>query len=378
MSYDKNTIEAFLALVRLGLGFGTSKDAEIPKEVAWDELYQLASEQSVLGLVLAGLERSDVKPPKPVLLQWIGEVQMLEHRNQAMNYFIGVVVEKMREAGIETLLVKGQGVAHCYERPLWRSCGDVDFLLDVANYKKAKAFLTPLAASVDDEDTRKMHFGMTIDPWVVELHGRFPFAMSEKVERVVDEVIEIAHVNHMYLTDDMKSVAVPKADEHVFLVFTHFLHHFFIEGVGLRQICDWCRMLWTYKDSLNYGLLESRIKRAGLMSEWKVFGAMAVEYLGMPEEAMPICDSSFRIQVLGSRVLARIIKIGNFGHNNDVSYRGKYSGFVANMITFFRRMWDFMKFALLFPLDSPRFFVTYVRGKSEGLSRLHNILIINK
>lgn len=44
MSYDKNTIEAFLALVRLGLGFGTSKDAEIPKEVEWDELYQLASE----------------------------------------------------------------------------------------------------------------------------------------------------------------------------------------------------------------------------------------------------------------------------------------------------------------------------------------------
>lgn len=82
----------------------------------------------MLGLVLAGLERSDVKPPKPVLLQWIGEVQMLEQRNQAMNYFIGVVVEKMREAGIETLLLKGQGVAQCYVRPLWRSCGDVDFL----------------------------------------------------------------------------------------------------------------------------------------------------------------------------------------------------------------------------------------------------------
>lgn len=77
----------------------------------------------MLGLVLAGLERSDVKPPKPVLLQWIGEVQMLEQRNQAMNYFIGVVVEKMREAGIETLLLKGQGVAQCYVRPLWRSCG---------------------------------------------------------------------------------------------------------------------------------------------------------------------------------------------------------------------------------------------------------------
>ena len=27
--------------------------------------------------------------------------------------------------------------------------------------------------------------------------------------------------------------------------------------------------MWTYKDSLNYGLLEQRIKRAGLMSKFK-------------------------------------------------------------------------------------------------------------
>ena len=70
------------------------------------------------------------------------------------------------------------------------------------------------------------------------------------------------------------------------------MHHFtpgaiLEEGVGLRQVCDWCRLLWTYKDSLNYGLLEQRIKRAGLMSEWKAFGAYAVDYLGMPVEAIP-------------------------------------------------------------------------------------------
>lgn len=111
--------------------------------------------------------------PKPIALQFIGRTVQLEQRNQAMNYFIGVLVEKMREAGIYTVLVKGQGAGQCYERPLWRSCGDVDFFfLDDENYERAKGFLKPLAASVEEEYVREKHLGMTIDPWVVELHER--------------------------------------------------------------------------------------------------------------------------------------------------------------------------------------------------------------
>lgn len=93
--------------------------------------------------------------PKPMALQFIGRMMQLEQRNQAMNYFIGVLVEKMREAGIYTVLVKGQGVGQCYERPLWRSCGDVDFFLDDENYGRAKGLLRPLAASVEEECVRE-------------------------------------------------------------------------------------------------------------------------------------------------------------------------------------------------------------------------------
>ena len=71
----------------------------------------------------AGIEHiTDRKPQKKDVLQFIGRTVQLEQRNQAMNYFIGVMVEKMSEAGIYTVLVKGQGVGQCYERPLWRSC----------------------------------------------------------------------------------------------------------------------------------------------------------------------------------------------------------------------------------------------------------------
>lgn len=55
-----------------------------------------------------------------------------------MNLFIGELVENMRKAGVYLLLVKGQGIAQNYERPLWRAAGDIDFFLSRENYKNAQ------------------------------------------------------------------------------------------------------------------------------------------------------------------------------------------------------------------------------------------------
>ena len=111
--------KAFLGLVRAGLWADVEttelRNYGITESVDWGEVYRLASEQSVLGLVLQGIERLrsaniNLNLSKNLLLQWIGEVQILEQQNKDMNAFITQLVQKMREAGIYTVLVKGQGV----------------------------------------------------------------------------------------------------------------------------------------------------------------------------------------------------------------------------------------------------------------------------
>lgn len=64
-------------------------------------------------------------------------------------------------------------------------------------------------------------------------------------------------------------VMLPSANNDVVFVFTHFLKHFYKGGIGLRQICDWCRLLWTFREELDVAVLEGRLKRTGLVSEWK-------------------------------------------------------------------------------------------------------------
>lgn len=142
---DNNTQQAFFALVRAGLW---EKEVRLLPygEVDYSEVMRLAQVQAVVGLVVAGLEHiTDVRVPQVWALQFAGQTIQLEQRNKAMNQFIADLITKMREADIYTLLVKGQGIAQCYERPQWRTSGDVDLLLSVENFEKAKTFLLPLS-----------------------------------------------------------------------------------------------------------------------------------------------------------------------------------------------------------------------------------------
>ena len=371
-----NKQRALLELVKAGL-FGHTDSTESTEKfswasVDWGEVYRLAEEQSVIGLVAAGIENlnanHNLKVPQEWALQFIGQTLQIEQRNKAMNGFVEELIAKLRKEDVYCLLVKGQGVAQCYDKPLWRCSGDIDLLLSEDNYKMAKNILIPLADEVANEDERSKHLAMVIKGFDVELHGRMPFSLSKRVGRGVDNVLDDLFCRGNVRSWDCNGTQVflPSPDNDVILVFTHFLHHFFIEGVGLRQICDWCRLMWTYRDSLNYGILESRIRKAGLVSEWKAFYNLASRYLGMPD-----LDSSFmfqdsRFDKKANRIMELVMEAGNFGHNKDLSYRTKYKGLTYKIVSLWRRMVDFARFVPIFPLDAPRFFVGYVFGKVKG------------
>ena len=356
-----NTL-AFFTLLQAGLWPETEKKISVNEVVDWNEVYQLAQEQSVQGLVLQGIDWFKVQGskfniPQVLLMQWIGEVQVIEQQNKAMNNFIGQLVERLRSYGIYTLLVKGSGIAQCYERPLWRSCGDVDLYLSDDNYQKAKELLMPIADSVAPEGVYEKHLRLNVDNWTVELHGYLRCGLSTRMDRGLDEL----H-HEVFCGGDVRSwmngktlVFIPGVNCDVIFVFTHFLKHFYLGGLGIRQLCDWSRLLWTYKDMLNQRLLESRLHKMGLLSEWRAFGAFAVEYLGMPSDAMPLYSPDVKWKGKADKICAFIMEVGNMGHNRDSSYFHKYPYVIRKVCSFGRRVSDLYRHACIFPLDSIRF-----------------------
>jgi hypothetical protein len=380
-----NNQRAFFELLRAGLwadqrSVQEFKSLKVQDSVDWKKVHLLAQEQSVVGLVAAGIDIvqkvqgvQKFKVPQTLLLQWIGEVQVIEQRNKAMNVFVADLIEKLRKYDVYTILVKGQGIAQCYEKPLWRASGDVDLLLSDSNYDKAKKVLIPLATDVETEYTHFKHQGMTINGWEVELHGTQHSRLSKCVDDGIDTTQrelfnggKVRSVEFKSSSGSKVQVFLPAPDEDVIFVFTHILHHFFFEGIGLRQICDWCRLLWTYRESLNLGLLESRIRKMGLMSEWKTFGVLAVEYLGYPKDSMPLLKSSNiqefkKFKKKADKICMFVLEVGNFGHKQRRDYSGM-SYLKRKLVSVWGRLSDMLRHFYIFPKDSIVFFGGVLRS----------------
>ena len=377
---SESTVKVFFELVKAGL-FSHTEITENTEKISWEsvdwgEVYRLAEEQSVIGLVSAGLDWFKVNDsrftvPPAVALQFIGQTLQIEKRNKAMNAFVADLITKLRKADIYAILVKGQGLAQSYEKPLWRACGDVDLFLSDENYQKAKDLLLPLGEVTEPEERAKKHFAMSIDGFAVELHGTLHSGLSARVDRGLDEIKKAVFYDGRVRSwlDGNVQVFLPKADEDAVYVFNHFLQHFYKGGIGLRQICDWCRLLWTYRDEIDVRLLEQRIKRIGLISEWKAFYALASKYLGMPDigsrfmvndsqdsqARMSDQRSRSRLEKKAERIMEFILEVGNFGHNRDMSYYGRYPYVTRKAISAWWRVKDLCRHARIFPLDSLRF-----------------------
>ena len=118
---DNNT-EVFLELVRAGLWADSNlnDNLNLNDKVDWEKVMRLAEEQSVVGLVTAGIEQLEGRGkmedgrsgiPKDIVLAFVGNALQIERRNTVMNGFVAELIGQLRSESIYGLLVKGQGVA---------------------------------------------------------------------------------------------------------------------------------------------------------------------------------------------------------------------------------------------------------------------------
>lgn len=312
MRLKDNNTDAFFELVRAGLW---EKEARLLpfNKVDYNEVIHFAEEQSVDGLIAAGLDHvADTKVPQEVVLTFVGSALQLEQRNVAMTNFVGVIVEKLRKSGIRALLVKGPAIAQCYERPLWRACGDIDLFISKEDHNNAVNLLLPLSTEKVQDSQFTKSTGLMIDGWFVEVHGTLRCGLSSKLVRETDAVQQQVFRNsdiRVWRNGDT-DVLLPGVNSDLFLLFTHFVRHFYKEGIVIRQLCDWCRFLWNYHEEVDVDLLLERLRRTELMDEWRAFAALTVDYLGMPVKVMPLYSDEKRWHIKGNMILDFIMKGG--------------------------------------------------------------------
>ena len=322
----------------------------------WQELYSFASKQALLGLCFESIERLGKEYPeelkqnpigRELLMTWMGKAQQIRRQNMKVNAVASKLFSMLREDGMRCCVLKGQGNALMYPNPYSRTSGDIDVWIDasrerIMEYAQKKFEL--------GDDIRLQHLETSLDGVPVELHF-FPCSMNNpiyhaRLQKWFRRNADLQCSNVVSLPDGARDIAIPTTAFNVVYQLTHLYHHFFDEGIGMRQIIDYyfvasmlnvnCEMLtWLQKDLKHLGL-------------WKFAGAVMYvlkEVLGLAEDKMIVPMDEKR----GRLLLAEILDGGNFGRHFS-----KYGGFTHQSMgkKYFLKIWRNMHFVRYYPVEA--------------------------
>lgn len=274
---------------------------------------------------------------------------------QMLNNALVNIVQGLRKHEIDPVLLKGQGIAKYYPVPELRQCGDIDIYVGQEKFTKACEVIGAMSTPEDHQgDIPSLkHFHTRIGNAFIEIHRYTDVYYPKHLNRVYQKISDDGMSSGLVPLDfSGVSVLSPSVNFNVFFIFNHFWHHFIADGVGIRQICDWVLLLHHNYGKIDLQYLESVLNQMGLMKQWKVFGCIAVDVLGLPRKEMPFYDNQY--QKLSVKVLDLIMLEGNFGKENLKGYK-RPEGYVAGKwYSFRKRAKRNFRVLRLFPKDAFR------------------------
>ena len=215
----------------------------------WQQLYSFASKQALLGLCFEGIERLGKEYPeelrqnpigRELLMTWMGKAQQIRRQNMKVNAVAGKLFAMLRVDGMRCCVLKGQGNALMYPNPYSRTPGDIDVWVnasreEITEYAKKHFKL--------GDDIRYQHIETSVDGVPVELHF-FPCTMNNpiyntRLQKWFKRNADLQCSNVVSLPDGIGEIAIPTTAFNVVYQLTHLYHHFFDEGIGMRQIIDY-------------------------------------------------------------------------------------------------------------------------------------------
>ncbi len=314
--------------------WGTSLSFSQLSHNEFEELMEMAGEQTVTGLVGDSLIKNGVKLEREDALGLYAKMKAIEKANARVNENLVSFVNFMERKGVDYIIVKGQVVGSLYPNPNARMSGDVDLYFVGDNYTKIKGLVEQRLGKQLSKLSDGKHVEFEVNNVVFELHEKLSRLATRKHQEYWDQMIDNAILEGTdTVTIAGKEIKTLSATYNALYIFVHLFYHMTASGVGLRQLCDWAMVLNkthpcppclgrefdtaesnNKKSSLNREDLGGSLLKLGYFKAYKAMGAFLVEYLGLPEEQVPLAlDEKDRKGV--ETIKKNILKRGNFGRS---------------------------------------------------------------
>ena len=356
--------------------WGTGLSFSQLSHTEFEELMEMAGEQTVTGLVGDCLIKNNIKLEREDALGLYAKMKAIEKANARVNENLVSFVNFMERKGIDYIIVKGQVAGSFYPNPDARMSGDVDLYFVGENYEKIKGLVEQRLGKQLSKLSDGKHVEFEVNGVIFELHDKLSRLATRKHQAYWDQMIDNAILEGTEtVMINGKEIKTLSATYNAMYIFVHLFYHMTASGVGLRQLCDWAMILAqsafqdssskfqvknvnvndnvnanlnpNKKSSLNREDLGGSLLRLGYFKAYKAMGAFLVEYLGLPEEHFPfVLTEKDRKWV--ETIKKNILKRGNFGRTGR---KVKNLGVLHSMETGYLNMAQTLTFYRLAPKE---------------------------
>lgn len=331
------------------------------KVVDWRRLYNFANEQTISGVVFDGVKRlggQGIKPSFDILMQWVATTEQIEGQNRRLNKRCVEVVNEYRNAGFQCCILKGQGNATMYTNPFCRMPGDIDLWIfgPADRAEKAEIIKYVRANHPEKMEVRYYHVGYEDNGVEVEVHF-MPNIMNNplyhhRLQKWYHKMADGGRLkDEVELPEGAGVIPVPTTEFNIVFQLAHMMHHFFDEGIGLRQFVDYYFVLMAadFTDFTDYADNKGIGDTLRYLGLWKFAGAAMYvmrEVFQLDEKYMIAPVDERR----GKTLMAEILKGGNFGQS-DVRWK-KAEGRWFTGKKYFLKHWRNLHFVREYPAEA--------------------------
>ena len=323
---SSKTFDAFLALVRLGIGH----ESRVPsQEIDWTAIKALADAHGLSAVVLEGIDKchtdttdSTEMLPLQLKLEWIGEVlQNYEAKYKQYEKAISSLAGWYNQHGFKMMVLKGYACSLDWPNPKHRPCGDID-VWQFGKQKEADALLESSEfrdESVESVDTVKRikvdnsHHHHTVFYWrdfMVENHFDFLNVHHHKSNIEMEAILKkLGQDDSHYLLLNGEKVYLPSPNLHALFLLRHSMSNFASTRMQLRQLMDWAFFVKANQEIIDWNWLEDTLEQFGMKKMYDVFNAICVGDLGFNVSIFPTVQFD---PALKDRVLKEIVSPENY------------------------------------------------------------------
>lgn len=279
--------ETILQIIRLGIGHYT---CHINDAFDWQAIKALADKLGLTAIIVDGIEQlPDTKrPPKELLLQWIGEVfQNYENRYKLYQRALSELAGWHNVHGFKMMVLKGYGCSLNWPKPFHRLCGDID-IWQFGEQKKADGLLTS-EKGIKVDNSHHHHTVFIWGDFMVENHYDFINVYHHKSNVELEEIFkELGQDDSHFVELNGEKVYLPSPNLHALFLLKHTMNDFTSFSMTLRQLIDWGFFVEKHTKEVDWEWLIGVLKKFHMMDFYNIISAICVEDLGFEASIFPI------------------------------------------------------------------------------------------